>query len=216
MAAPCAARPLQVPPTFNSWVLTEDMLLFHRRALQQQLEQTYVALGLAAAAGRAFVLPEVGRGGGAGAGVHGVQRTRSTELPLLQGAALSPQAAFLPPSPTSASACLCPLCPQFSCFCQNSEAPLPRCRRPDSHKVQFPVPCPEGEVLQPLERFADPAGAGAALRVLPHAALHSMEMEEASREPSLLGAELNANLQLPDLCSFPVEPAAGGRPLPGS
>lgn len=35
------------------------MLLFHRRALQQQLEQAYVALGLAAAAGRAFVLPEV-------------------------------------------------------------------------------------------------------------------------------------------------------------
>lgn len=57
--APCAACALQMPPTFNSWVLAEDMLLFHRRALQQQLEQTYVALGLAAAAGRAFVLPEV-------------------------------------------------------------------------------------------------------------------------------------------------------------
>lgn len=115
----------KMPPTFNSWVLAEDMLLFHRRALQQQLEQAYVALGLAAAAGRAFVLPE------------------------------------------------------FSCFCQNSDAPLPRCRRPDSGEVQFPVPCPEGEVLQPLDKFAEPGGAGAPLRVLPHAALHSMEMEES-------------------------------------
>lgn len=33
------------------------MLLFHRRALQQQLEQTYIAMALAAAAGRAFILP---------------------------------------------------------------------------------------------------------------------------------------------------------------
>ncbi|KAL4425403.1 hypothetical protein ABPG75_009419 [Micractinium tetrahymenae] len=115
----------KMPPTFNSWVLSEDMLLFHRRALQQQLEQAYVALGLAAAAGRAFVLPE------------------------------------------------------FSCFCQNSEAPLPRCRRPDSEAVQFPVPCPEGEVLQPLEKFAEPQGGGMPLRVLPHAALHSMELDES-------------------------------------
>lgn len=60
----------QAPPSFNSWVHSEDMLLFHLRALQQQLEQVYVGMALAAAAGRAFVLPQVrcgaGRGGQAG------------------------------------------------------------------------------------------------------------------------------------------------------
>lgn len=50
-----------MPPTFNSWVQTEDMLLFHLRSLQQQLEQTYVAMALAAATGRTFVLPEARR-----------------------------------------------------------------------------------------------------------------------------------------------------------
>lgn len=115
----------KMPPTFNSWVLAEDMLLFHRRALQQQLEQTYVALGLAAAAGRAFVLPE------------------------------------------------------FSCFCQNSETALPRCRRPGGEAVEFPAPCPEGEVLQPLDKFGEQTGEGMPLRVLPHATLHSMEMDES-------------------------------------
>ncbi|PSC76778.1 hypothetical protein C2E20_0844 [Micractinium conductrix] len=48
----------KAPPTYNSWVLSEDMLLFHERALQQQLEQVYVALALAAATGRAFILPQ--------------------------------------------------------------------------------------------------------------------------------------------------------------
>ena len=36
------------------------MLLFHQRAMQQQLEQTYVAMALAAASGRGFIMPEVG------------------------------------------------------------------------------------------------------------------------------------------------------------
>lgn len=35
------------------------MLLFHLRALQQQLEQAYVGMAVAAAAGRAFILPQV-------------------------------------------------------------------------------------------------------------------------------------------------------------
>ncbi|PRW34035.1 kinetoplast DNA-associated [Chlorella sorokiniana] len=35
------------------------MLLFHQRALQQQLEQVYVGMALAAAAGRAFILPQL-------------------------------------------------------------------------------------------------------------------------------------------------------------
>lgn len=48
----------QVPPTYNSWVLAEDMLLFHTRALQQQLEQAYIGMGLATAAGRGFALPQ--------------------------------------------------------------------------------------------------------------------------------------------------------------
>ena len=59
--APAQPAPLQAPPTYNSWVLSEDMLLFHERALQQQLEQVYVALALAAATGRAFILPQVRR-----------------------------------------------------------------------------------------------------------------------------------------------------------
>ena len=47
-----------MPPTFNAWVLAEDMLLFHTRALQQQLEQSYIGMGLAAATGRGFALPQ--------------------------------------------------------------------------------------------------------------------------------------------------------------
>lgn len=53
LLTPCT----QAPPALNDWVLTEDLLLFHRAALQAQLEQAYVGLGLAAATGRAFVLP---------------------------------------------------------------------------------------------------------------------------------------------------------------
>lgn len=67
----------QAPPSFNSWVQSEDMLLWHLRALQQQLEQVYVGMALAAATGRAFILPQVrcvgceARGAGAGAAGQG-------------------------------------------------------------------------------------------------------------------------------------------------
>jgi hypothetical protein len=98
LPAACPPPP-QMPPTYNSWVQTEDMLLFHLRALQLQLEQLYIGMALAAAAGRAFVLPDL------------------------------------------------------SCFCQNAEAPLARCRRPDSEKLQFPAACRENEVLMPLSEF---------------------------------------------------------------
>lgn len=53
----------QAPTSFNSWVQGEDMLLWHLRALQQQLEQVYVGMALAAATGRAFILPQVRCGG---------------------------------------------------------------------------------------------------------------------------------------------------------
>lgn len=45
-------------------------------------------------------------------------------------------------------------CLQLQCFCQNAAQALPRCRRPDSGDLQFPVACPEGDVLMPLPDFA--------------------------------------------------------------
>ena len=62
-------------------------------------------------------------------------------------------------------------CPQFQCFCQNAAQPLPRCRRPDSSSLQFPAPCPEGDVLMPLPGFASGADEGGMpLAVEPHSA----------------------------------------------
>ena len=58
--------------------------------------------------------------------------------------------------------------PQLSCFCQNGESALPRCRRPDAKDLTFPVDCPEAEVLAPLGQFsADPAQRGTPLDVQP-------------------------------------------------
>ena len=66
--------------------------------------------------------------------------------------------------------------PQFSCFCQNSDAPLPRCRRPDSEKLQFPAACREGEVLVlPPDFAAEPGARGMALEVRPPSLMQALE-----------------------------------------
>jgi hypothetical protein len=123
------------------------MLLFHLRALQQQLEQTYVAMGLAAAAGRAFVLPE------------------------------------------------------FTCFCQNSDTPLPRCRRADSAALQFPAPCREGEVLVPPDEFArEPGVRGMPLDVRPASFLQALEAQGEQVGGAVAAAAIVVKAWAPVVC----------------
>ncbi|PSC75627.1 Histone H2A [Micractinium conductrix] len=44
---------------FNEWQENEDMIVLHLRSLQAQLQQAYVGMALAVAAGRAFILPKL-------------------------------------------------------------------------------------------------------------------------------------------------------------
>jgi hypothetical protein len=155
-----------VPPTYNSWVLAEDMLLFHTRALQQQLEQAYIGMGLAAAAGRGFALPQASPCTACTACTLHI-----TVLPTAASLLTPCASCCLLPKLNDLSPC-CPCLPahhpQFSCFCQNGESALPRCRRLDAKDLKFPVACPEGEVLAPLEQFtAEPAQRGTPLDVQP-------------------------------------------------
>lgn len=170
-----------MPPTFNSWVLTEDMLLFNARALQHQLEQTYVGMALAAATGRGFILPQASRASRAellGAlGMAGAlcQRTAANPRQVPARMMSSP----LQPCQPSPS--------QFECFCHNAPQALPRCRRPGAEATQFPEPCAEGDVLRPLRDFAAGAAAerGTPLVVETHAALKGIpEAETAVLRPS--------------------------------
>lgn len=144
------------------------MLLFHLRTLQRQLEQAYVGMALAAAAGRAFILPQVQcprrllRATPASAMQLPTPCRRRARL-----TAIRPPAC--PPSPPGSSL-------QFQCFCQNADQPLPRCRRPDSAKLQFPAACPEGDILMPLPDFASGGEVqGLPLRVEPHALAQRIE-----------------------------------------
>lgn len=177
------------------------MLLFHLRALRQQLEQAYVGMAVAAAAGRAFILPQVRRGWQAGQpGLRAGQPRiagRAAEgcgqgsrqggnagivchapLQLASRFLLSPTAwrtvhrlhqllalrRSLPPSA------------QFQCFCQNADKALPRCRRPGSGELQFPAPCPEGDILMPLSEFGSGGEAqGMPLQVEPDSAARGIE-----------------------------------------
>ncbi|KAI3434871.1 hypothetical protein D9Q98_002925 [Chlorella vulgaris] len=143
----------EMPPTYNSWVQTEDMLLFHLRALQLQLEQLYIGMALAAAAGRAFVLPDL------------------------------------------------------SCFCQNAEAPLARCRRPDSEKLQFPAACRENEVLMPLSEFgASDEARGTAVEVR-HADLLERLSADTSENAQLV-VRPSAQILFPACKEPPPEPGS--------
>ncbi|KAL4427446.1 hypothetical protein ABPG77_000735 [Micractinium sp. CCAP 211/92] len=46
------------PATYNSWNENEDMISFHLDWIHRQLQQAYVGMALAVAAGRAFILPK--------------------------------------------------------------------------------------------------------------------------------------------------------------
>lgn len=143
----------KVPPSYNRWVLVEDMLLFHLRALQQQLEQVYVGMGLAAATGRGFILPE------------------------------------------------------FQCFCQNSEAPLPRCRQPHSGGLDFPAACSQEDVLVALEDFqSDPARSGTPLDVRPASTAKAL----AGSKDDLLILRPSATILFPTCLGTPPPAGPGG------
>lgn len=46
------------PPSYNEWNENEDMISFYLETIHSQLQQAYVGMALALAAGRAFVLPK--------------------------------------------------------------------------------------------------------------------------------------------------------------
>ncbi len=56
----------QRPATYNSWNENEDMISFHLDWIHRQLQQAYVGMALAVAAGRAFILPKASRVGAGG------------------------------------------------------------------------------------------------------------------------------------------------------
>lgn len=51
----------QTPADFNRWNENEDLISFHLGTIHHQLQQAYVGMALAVAAGRGFILPKVRR-----------------------------------------------------------------------------------------------------------------------------------------------------------
>ena len=49
---------VQTPPGINTWNENEDLISFHLASIHSQLQQAYVGMALAVAAGRAFILPQ--------------------------------------------------------------------------------------------------------------------------------------------------------------
>ena len=154
-APPCPTFPLpslQPPAAFNRWQENEDMISLHLATLHAQLQQTYVGMALAAAAGRTFILPKVG----AGPLKRPAQQLLPVPLPLMWLAqdyvAAQPGACHpclpLPNPPPFSPICLracrlaCPArppAPQLRCYCEKTWYGTVRCRIFDAQGYPLPI-----------------------------------------------------------------------------
>ena len=159
----CRLPPSQKPPSYNEWNENEDMISFYLETIHSQLQQAYVGMALALAAGRAFVLPKVGRprrrergfneegrlcgrvGDGWMDGLLGGLWGPSVAFAAVAAAPLlAPRSACRTPHlrqptrhpPTHAP----PASPQFQCYCEKIWYGVVRCRVVDAQSMPFPVP----------------------------------------------------------------------------